>query len=288
MAVTPCWYSVLRACRPFWRVSQSVRRFSAELGNVVIISPHPDDETIGAGGAAALHVRAGAHVTVVVVTDGGGSRAARLAPEEMVIRRAAEIESAMYELGIESLVQLRVPERRTNTATVRATLEPLVANADIVYSPSCVDFHPDHLDVASVVADVVHDDQLVRVYEIGVPLTPTLVNLVADISAIADRKTAAIQRFATQAGNLVPLARLERYRRALYGVEPSEVFWELPAEKFRRLMKTSVWTWDDTPFRGVRRLPISDLGAFVVGRRTRKRLCDASTRADQPPPATSS
>ena len=198
----------------------------------------------------------------------------------MVERRTGEIESAMEELGIESLVHLRVPERGANTEAVRATLRPLVADADIVYSPSCIDFHPDHLEVALVVADVVQDDQVVCVYEVGVPLTPTLVNLVADISAVVDRKTAAVRRFETQAGNLAPLARLERYRRVLYGVEASEVFWELPAGAFRRLVTTNIWTWDTTPFRGVRRLPVTDLAAFVVGGRTRKRLRDASKSGD--------
>ncbi len=186
------------------------------------------------------------------------------------------MESAMIELGVESLVHLRAPERQADNATVRTVLGSLVADADIVYSPSCIDFHPDHLDVASVVADVVRDRHSVRIYEIGVPLTPTLVNLVADISSVLDRKRAGVARFETQAGNLAPLVRLERYRTALFGVEPSEVFWELSAAQFRKLITENTWTWETTPFRGVRRSPVSDLAAFMVGGRTRRRLLEAS------------
>ena len=37
---------------------------------VVVLAPHMDDEVLGCGGAIALHKRAGAHVTVVFLTDG--------------------------------------------------------------------------------------------------------------------------------------------------------------------------------------------------------------------------
>src|SRR5262245_30184806 len=39
-------------------------------GPVLVVAPHPDDETIGCGATLALHARRGDTVHVVVVTDG--------------------------------------------------------------------------------------------------------------------------------------------------------------------------------------------------------------------------
>src|SRR5690242_3162214 len=50
---------------------------------VLLLAPHPDDETIGCGGTLALHALAGDEVTVCIVTDGSRSRAGNLKPEEM-------------------------------------------------------------------------------------------------------------------------------------------------------------------------------------------------------------
>ena len=75
-AVEDAWAAVA------WLVGRVLRPapappIAAEGGprRVLVVAPHPDDETVGAGGVAALHVAAGDAVTVVVATDGGASRA---------------------------------------------------------------------------------------------------------------------------------------------------------------------------------------------------------------------
>ena len=49
-------------------------------GRIVVLAPHMDDETLGCGGTIARHVRAGAQVTVIFLTDGrrGGPSCADL------------------------------------------------------------------------------------------------------------------------------------------------------------------------------------------------------------------
>ena len=240
---------------------------------VVIVAPHPDDETGGAGGAAALHALAGATVRIVVVTDGGASRAGGLGRDEMVARRAEEVRCATSALGLASEpVLLGFPERQTDTASLRKKLTGLLSDADVIYAPSCVDFHPDHLEVARAVAESVRDGQVVRMCELGVPLTPLLANRFVDIRTVVEQKTAALACFATQAGNLEPLARLERYRTALYGLGPIEVFWELTPSVYHEVIRQGAWSWDDSPFRGIRPAPFSDPLAFLIGRRARMRL----------------
>ena len=43
---------------------------AAQAGPVLVIAPHPDDETLGCGGMIATRVAEGRRVVVVVVTDG--------------------------------------------------------------------------------------------------------------------------------------------------------------------------------------------------------------------------
>ena len=67
-------YGLLRTSKIF-NTSCLVWEPGAE--KVMVLAPHMDDETIGCGGTLARHVRAGASVTVVFLTDGrhggGGS-----------------------------------------------------------------------------------------------------------------------------------------------------------------------------------------------------------------------
>src|ERR1700743_2977916 len=47
-----------------------LRTFASGDGPILLVSPHPDDETLGAGGFLATQARRGRAVTVVAVTDG--------------------------------------------------------------------------------------------------------------------------------------------------------------------------------------------------------------------------
>src|SRR5437773_761791 len=68
-----------------------------------IVAPHPDDETVGCGGVAALHRVAGDSVAVLIVTDGRRSRTRSLAASALVSRRAAEAQAAAVVLGLAAL-----------------------------------------------------------------------------------------------------------------------------------------------------------------------------------------
>jgi len=70
-------------------------------GGLLVIAPHPDDETIGCAGTIARRRAAGCAVDVVVVSDGGTSHhSQRLSAEEIGARRRQESLTACALLGV--------------------------------------------------------------------------------------------------------------------------------------------------------------------------------------------
>lgn len=70
--------------------------------DVLAIMPHPDDESIYAGGTIAALTQAGNTVRLVVATDGGAGRGG----SELTVKRKEELQCAAKILGIESVESL--------------------------------------------------------------------------------------------------------------------------------------------------------------------------------------
>jgi LmbE family N-acetylglucosaminyl deacetylase len=68
----------------------------------VVLSPHPDDESLGTGGLVALARRSRQDVSIVLLTDGSGShpRSASYPRERLIATRQAELEEAGRILGL--------------------------------------------------------------------------------------------------------------------------------------------------------------------------------------------
>jgi LmbE family N-acetylglucosaminyl deacetylase len=71
---------------------------------VLIMAPHPDDESLGCGGLIAACCEAGIPVEVALLTDGAGSHpGSRTHPPKVLARlRATEMVEALAELGLAS------------------------------------------------------------------------------------------------------------------------------------------------------------------------------------------
>ncbi|KAA0092691.1 PIG-L family deacetylase [Mycolicibacterium sp. P1-18] len=79
---------------------------------LIVVAPHPDDETLGFGATASLLQARGVDVTVVSVTDGGGS-VPGLSPVErqwLERERRDELRSATAILGLREPVALGLPD----------------------------------------------------------------------------------------------------------------------------------------------------------------------------------
>jgi LmbE family N-acetylglucosaminyl deacetylase len=79
----------------------SLDDFHGRSGNLVVISPHPDDDVLGAGGTMIEAAEKGRGVFSVTVTDGRGSprKGPAISDEEMVERRQKESMAALKVVG---------------------------------------------------------------------------------------------------------------------------------------------------------------------------------------------
>ncbi len=104
--------------RPARRLAQALlSRTSKEVGedelrgSSIVFSPHPDDESLGCGGAILRQKRLGARVTLVHVSDGGASTT--LIPrEDLTATRRRESENAGRALGVDQIHFLDFPDSR--------------------------------------------------------------------------------------------------------------------------------------------------------------------------------
>ncbi len=192
--------------------------------NVVVVAPHPDDETLGCGGALAEHAAAGDRVTVLWLTSGEAGTGG-LEPEHGRSVREAEALAAAEVLGVVAHRFLRLPDGALESVEgrARAAVTDVVAQVrpEVVYAPHASDGHADHRAAFRIARDAVAagwPQGILHCYEVWTPL-PRF-DVVVPIDGRMDRKLAAVACYPSQ----LALYRFDRaaeglaaYRGALAG-----------------------------------------------------------------------
>jgi LmbE family N-acetylglucosaminyl deacetylase len=248
---------------------------------VLVLAPHPDDETLACGGTILRHRAAGDRVMVVVATDGRASRAGRLPPSEMAVRRRAEAEEAMRRLDAE-LHWLGLPEGAWDESLLIDGLATALREfqPDLVYAPSPIDHHPEHVRVARALAASLDawSPAQVRIYELSVPLGSGLTSLISDIATCESRRRWVLAAYSTQRVGIMGLRRLRRYAGLRHGQSLAEPFWQLDPHAYRAVVAAADWPDRESPFRGIRPRAWTDPLAYLFGRRERGRLAQLARR----------
>jgi len=209
-----------------------IREVVPESGRVLVLSPHIDDDVIGAGGCLRKHVRAGDFVKIVYFADCTEARV-REAEEAAAIIGVSDLEF----LGYESKRLLECRGLDDRLSVILKDYGP-----DIVYLPSLFDRHNDHLAVNHLLAaihDQFHFNFTVCAYEVWTALVP---NLVVDITDSVAEKKHALSRYKSQLASndwVEAATSLNRFRGVTSGAGTyAEGFMRFSMKEYYRIWQT--------------------------------------------------
>jgi LmbE family N-acetylglucosaminyl deacetylase len=184
--------------------------------NVLIIAPHPDDESIGCGGAMSLHAKRRDRVSAVFLTSGElGLK--RLDREEAWRIREAEARKAGKILGLVELFFLRCSDwfLGENKSQAAKLLSPVLKQTlpKMIYVPHPNEWHPDHQAAWPILKMALKRSAVkvtaLRAYEVWTPLSHY--DAVEDISPVMSQKLRAVRAHRSQVRDF-------KYDRAIAGL----------------------------------------------------------------------
>ena len=206
--------------------------------NILVISPHPDDESIGVGGTIRKHVTEGDTVDIIFLTSGEKGGHGKSEDETMSIREK-EARKAAKILEVNSVEFWRQPDGKceANIASIeKLTVTIKAFKPAIIYVTHEGEQHPDHRAAAEIVMQAVtalrkNERPFVYMYEVWTPLSA--LDYIVDISENVAIKRKAIKAHKSQCNNLkfhVSAMALNRYRGEMHswpGGDYAEVFKEM-------------------------------------------------------------
>lgn len=211
--------------------------------NILVISPHFDDEIIGCGGTLVKHVQSGDKVAVVYLTD--GTNGIPNIKNKKVVNRIRKKESieALKVIGIKKYYFLDEIDGslKIKKKTIKSLLKIFYdIQPDLVYLPWFLDNHVDHVKANKVLLQICNNYGFnfnVCAYEVWTPLIP---NIIVDIGKVFGIKKKALLCFKSQlkyTDYLSITSGLNKYRTIynLDGKSYAEAFLYLPAIEYFNL-----------------------------------------------------
>lgn len=116
------------------------------MEKVVVIAPHPDDETLGCAGTLLKHKKRNDWVSWVIMT---GMRKDAGYSSSKITKRVGEIEEIAKIYGFKSVYKLNFPTTKLDTLPMGELIGRLHAvfqkeKPSVLYLPFCNDAHSDH------------------------------------------------------------------------------------------------------------------------------------------------
>jgi len=166
------------------------------VGQTLVLSPHPDDESIGCGGTLALLTSRGAKVEVAFLTSGAPKH-----DHEMRDQRRSEAKAAADVLGLRGLQFLDGQDGELHlqidlSNAVRQLLEK--GKHRFVFCPWPHDGHSDHQAAFKILMRALEGTDYspeIWLYEVWSPLPA---NRIVNIDSVIDLKRKAINAHASQ------------------------------------------------------------------------------------------
>lgn len=161
---------------------------------ILIISPHPDDETLGCGGIISSLVLAGAEVKIVLCTDDCQHEKMEFSSSSI---RVNEFKTAIKVLGCEDALYIgaRDGSLKENYNEVKDKIHLIIQDMkpDWIFVPYILDVNKDHNVMVHIVANCIEDTAQLNVamYEVWTPILYP--NFYVNITEVFDKKILAAQ-----------------------------------------------------------------------------------------------
>ncbi|GAH39945.1 unnamed protein product, partial [marine sediment metagenome] len=113
---------------------------------ILVISPHPDDETLGCGGTILKHKDIGDKIYWLIITN---ISVKNEWDRDIVEKRQKEIETTAEMYGFEKTFKLDYPTEKLDTIPIQEIIKSiskviLEVKPEIIYLPNRSDVHTDH------------------------------------------------------------------------------------------------------------------------------------------------
>jgi N-acetylglucosamine malate deacetylase 1 len=177
-----------------------------QVGDVLVLAPHPDDESLGCGGTLRLLTQAGAAVDVAFLTRGENGVPAlqehsERAQARLAVTRESEARAACAILGVREVEFLSgIDGGLSNQPHLAHSLAGLLGEGKYkrIFAPWYGEAHPDHVATFRLLQRAVRAAEVtpaIWLYEVWTPLAPTDY---VPIDATIDAKRAAIEKHQSQ------------------------------------------------------------------------------------------
>jgi LmbE family N-acetylglucosaminyl deacetylase len=216
------------------------------MSNILIFSPHFDDESIGCGGAIARHVAEGGYAAVVFMTRGDTGNTTpgkEMTPEQNEQIRKREADEALKILGVQARDYLDLSDgfMRWEPDVIRQVSSLIRKHRpEVIYAPHADDAHNDHKATWQMVTDAIPRAAWsafpelgepwfcpeLRGYEVWTPISQP--NFFINITDFVETKSQAILKYRSQLADQIyneAALGLNRYRGAMgAGTQYAEAF----------------------------------------------------------------
>jgi LmbE family N-acetylglucosaminyl deacetylase len=212
---------------------------------VLVIAPHPDDETLGCGGSLLKHIAAGDSVSWAIVTRGHEPQWSK----DLLENKEQEIKAVHEAYNFEHVYRMNQPTTKLDSQPhdqLIANFHQVVheAKPDCIYLNHCGDVHTDHRIIFDCVMSAIkpfnsisHGVKRILSYETPSSTDAAPINLAAfrpnvftNITKFLERKLEIMSLYESEIQeyplprSLDSLKALARYRGATIGVEYAESF----------------------------------------------------------------
>lgn len=211
--------------------------------NVLIVSPHPDDETLGAGGTALRFLDEGNKVSWLNITGIGESN---LFSDEMKQKRKKQLEEIVEFYKFTDYINLNLPTTKLDSYDTSVAIDKISTVfkkvlPEIVILPDYNDAHSDHRKVFDwcyacsktfryPFIKQILTMEIISETDFGRPEQPFYPNYYIDITKYMDKKIDALRIYDTEMGeppfprSIENVKALATLRGSTAGVKYAEAF----------------------------------------------------------------